>query len=359
MRSFSEYLVWTGLTFAALFFVSVVLPEKWPHKVKAIFRVVISIGFFFVIGAYWLTTGEKFDETAFRWVLCRIHQFERCVTTQTQALPQMTPATAADEERRKAGAAKAAEEERSNAKAAKVAEEERSNAEAAKVVEEERSNAEAAKVAEEERSNAKAAKVAEEERRNAEAAKVAEEERRKAAEVMEANLVPQLTVFWKKVCTSARSAEEAEQQLRKAGMSYLPSTIRMIPHWSQSPVCYKVTRPIAASNFAIGDRLISYRDMMGVASKFGLKECPWELAPALRVLVRDQQPGNSFDLAAAPMRREDASDTSYRLPQLGNKEPRPGAFRNPYPGNYLSVHVIGDNDPLVSSYRTYVFCAAQ
>jgi hypothetical protein len=31
--------------------------------------------FFLLIGAYWLTTGEKFDETAYRLILCQIYNF--------------------------------------------------------------------------------------------------------------------------------------------------------------------------------------------------------------------------------------------------------------------------------------------
>src|SRR5262249_38484960 len=41
-------------------------------------RVVMAVGFFFLIGAYWLITGEKFDETAYRLVLCPMYAFERC-----------------------------------------------------------------------------------------------------------------------------------------------------------------------------------------------------------------------------------------------------------------------------------------
>lgn len=74
----SEYLLWFLLTFGSLFVVSAVLPNSWPERTKITIRMVTAAGFFLLIGAYWLTTGEKFDETAYRLILCRVHDFYRC-----------------------------------------------------------------------------------------------------------------------------------------------------------------------------------------------------------------------------------------------------------------------------------------
>ena len=73
-----EYLPWVIATIVSLLFVTPVVPKHWPKHTKALFRIAVAAGFFFLIGAYWLATGEKFDETAYRVVLCRIYPFERC-----------------------------------------------------------------------------------------------------------------------------------------------------------------------------------------------------------------------------------------------------------------------------------------
>lgn len=75
---FSEYFPWLAATFASLIFVSAILPAKWPEKTKIVFRLFVALLFFFMIGIYWLTTGEKFDETVYRIVFCKFHSFERC-----------------------------------------------------------------------------------------------------------------------------------------------------------------------------------------------------------------------------------------------------------------------------------------
>ena len=74
----SEYLPWIIASFLSLLFVTAVTPNKWSERTKNTFRVIVAVCFFFLIGAYWLATGEKFDETAYRLVLCKIHSFERC-----------------------------------------------------------------------------------------------------------------------------------------------------------------------------------------------------------------------------------------------------------------------------------------
>jgi hypothetical protein len=74
----SDYLLWLLATFGSLFFVSTILPDKWSKRVKPAYRAVVAVGVFLLIGTYWLTTGEKFDESLYRFLLCRVHNFERC-----------------------------------------------------------------------------------------------------------------------------------------------------------------------------------------------------------------------------------------------------------------------------------------
>jgi hypothetical protein len=73
-----EYLPWLIATISTLFFVTAVAPKHWSERSKTVLRIAIAAIFFVLIGAYWLSTGEKFDETAYRFVLCRLYQFERC-----------------------------------------------------------------------------------------------------------------------------------------------------------------------------------------------------------------------------------------------------------------------------------------
>jgi hypothetical protein len=73
-----EYIPWLLVTFGSLFVATAVMPRSWPESVRQVFRIIVAVTFFFLIGAYWLATGEKFDETAYRLVLCKMHSFERC-----------------------------------------------------------------------------------------------------------------------------------------------------------------------------------------------------------------------------------------------------------------------------------------
>jgi len=73
-----EYLLWGIATITTLLFVTAVVPKRWSDRTKVVFRIAVAAAFFFLIGIYWLATGEKFDETAYRIVLCRIYYFERC-----------------------------------------------------------------------------------------------------------------------------------------------------------------------------------------------------------------------------------------------------------------------------------------
>jgi hypothetical protein len=77
---FSDYAVWFLGTFLTLFFVTARLPQNLPEKIRAVFSLIVAVIFFFLIGVYWLATGEKFDETAYRVILCPIYTFERCIT---------------------------------------------------------------------------------------------------------------------------------------------------------------------------------------------------------------------------------------------------------------------------------------
>ncbi len=82
-----EFLPWIIATIASVLFVTAVVPERWPARTKYMFRIAVAVGFFFLIGTYWLTTGEKFDETLYRFVLCRFHAFERCSTISREVNP--------------------------------------------------------------------------------------------------------------------------------------------------------------------------------------------------------------------------------------------------------------------------------
>lgn len=69
--------------------VTALFPDHWSVRVKHAFRIVVGAVLFIAIGVYWLSTGEKFDETAYRWVICRFHAFDRC---HGDAPPQTTTA---------------------------------------------------------------------------------------------------------------------------------------------------------------------------------------------------------------------------------------------------------------------------
>lgn len=81
-----EYLPWIIATATTLLFVTAVLPEGWSERRKKAFKIAIGVTFFLLVGVYWLVTGEKFDETAYRLVLCRIYEFERCAFVEKDAL---------------------------------------------------------------------------------------------------------------------------------------------------------------------------------------------------------------------------------------------------------------------------------
>ena len=83
----TEYLPWIIITFLTLVIVRAVSPINWPEHTRRAFHIAIAAVFFFLIGGYWLTTGEKFDETAYRLVLCRIYPFERCSYVASDVAP--------------------------------------------------------------------------------------------------------------------------------------------------------------------------------------------------------------------------------------------------------------------------------
>jgi hypothetical protein len=86
----AEYTQWVIITFFSLLIVRALYPKNWPPAEKVIFSVIVAIVFFFLIGAFWLTTGKKFDEVVYEAVLCPLHAFARC-----------EPLTAEEEERRR------------------------------------------------------------------------------------------------------------------------------------------------------------------------------------------------------------------------------------------------------------------
>lgn len=76
----SEYLIWFGATVVGLIFVTAPVSSRWPFRTRVAFRMMVAAGLFVAIGVYWLTTGEKPDETAYRIVLCRVvPHSERCL----------------------------------------------------------------------------------------------------------------------------------------------------------------------------------------------------------------------------------------------------------------------------------------
>jgi hypothetical protein len=83
-----EYLPWIIATFSTLIFVTTVSPKHWSENTKRAFSVAIAGAFFFLIGAYWLTTGEKLDESAYRLILCKLYPFERCSSVSSEVAPK-------------------------------------------------------------------------------------------------------------------------------------------------------------------------------------------------------------------------------------------------------------------------------
>ena len=137
-----EYLPWIIATVATLLFVNAVLPGRWSDRKKITFKVLVGISFFLGIGVYWLATGEKFDETAYRILLCKIYQFERCLPAEkadqaktSEQIAREVEAlrkTAEDFRREQREAARRAEEEREAAEKKRLAEEQaKAKAEAA------------------------------------------------------------------------------------------------------------------------------------------------------------------------------------------------------------------------------------
>ena len=162
-----------------------------------------------------------------------------------------------------------------------------------------------------------------------------------------------LTTPWLRICPTARSAREAEQQLRAKGFGVLAAALHMTPNWSEQPSCYSITKPIQASMFGLGGA-VKYETMMDEAKKYGIKECPWEIAPAVRLAVTDQKDGDVFNIATTLVVRLGSADDRLRIPQVGNGKPRGSSWLgNPFSGNYLSVRIGADYS---SPWREFVFC---
>src|SRR4051794_21638140 len=93
---FPDLIFW----FATLFFVTAHLPKNCPAQVRGIFRFFVATFFFFLIGVYWLTTGEKFDESAYRLILCRVYPFPRCtLANEVQRIERETQEAEAERRR--------------------------------------------------------------------------------------------------------------------------------------------------------------------------------------------------------------------------------------------------------------------
>ena len=95
MRPF-EWLPYVALTVAGLFFVQALVASDWSERFKRMFRATMALIFFGCIGVYWLATGEKPDETAYRYIICPWISLEGCLSVKSPSpSPQPNPEIAA------------------------------------------------------------------------------------------------------------------------------------------------------------------------------------------------------------------------------------------------------------------------
>lgn len=101
----TEFLSYAALTVATLFFVQAVVSAGWSDRLKHAFRAMMALLLFGGIGIYWLATGEKPDETAYRYMICPFVDFERCKSDGSsfpKANASSTPAGAQREDQAQA-----------------------------------------------------------------------------------------------------------------------------------------------------------------------------------------------------------------------------------------------------------------
>lgn len=57
-------------TAVAIVVVNAIAPDRWPRAKRIVYTVVVGLIFSLAIGWYWLTTGDKPDETLFKIAMC-------------------------------------------------------------------------------------------------------------------------------------------------------------------------------------------------------------------------------------------------------------------------------------------------
>jgi hypothetical protein len=86
MRPF-DFLPYVAVTVAGLFIVQAAVSHTWKEGVKRGFQAVMAVLFFVCIGSYWLATGEKPDETAYRLIICPFLALDRCSNEKSPTPP--------------------------------------------------------------------------------------------------------------------------------------------------------------------------------------------------------------------------------------------------------------------------------
>jgi hypothetical protein len=309
----TDFLPYVALTAAAVFFVQAIVSSSWPERIKRGFRASMAALFFFAIGIYWLATGEKPDETLYRFALCPFVQLDGCKPKKEvdrPPPPHRTPDVSTRSTDRNAVPSPAAP-------------------------------APIPKATAEKQPPDQVPTVAPE----------PSQPKPDGGREPATNLSTLLTTTWKRVCTSARSAEEARRLIESAEPKPWVNNVvlQLVPEWSQAPICHKVTAPISGESFGqIKDH--SFDEMMAMAASRGAMECPWELSIALRLAIPEMKPDEGFILAARPLVRPNHPDTRWRLPSLGNGK----SYGNNLPeGNWLTNLMGADT---ASTYRSFVFC---
>lgn len=162
-----------------------------------------------------------------------------------------------------------------------------------------------------------------------------------------------LQTAWKRVCTQARSADEAQRLLSQRGVQALPVVVSMVERWSPTERCFEVSAPV--SGRVLGDEQnFTYDVVAKKASALGARLCSWEEAVAIRLSTLDQELGTAFRVATELSPR---ASGDFRLPLLGNGPSRSETaptFKNPYQGYYFTTSIIGKDDHVLG--REYVFC---
>ncbi len=102
-----EFVPYILATSAAILFVNAIAGDHWPKFKRAVYKVVAGLLLSSVIGFYWLTTGDKPDETLFKLAMCPfVPAAEKCKPSFSNSEP------ASNRQAEEAAATRAAEAER-------------------------------------------------------------------------------------------------------------------------------------------------------------------------------------------------------------------------------------------------------